>query len=85
MAIGFIVVQSWLGQVCPLTTLESWLRVQAGSASYQRSFIEHWVQRLLFWEAPSWVFALVYSVFGLVVLLVWWRFPPAHPRTGRSA
>ncbi|HXD05894.1 MAG TPA: DUF2784 family protein, partial [Burkholderiaceae bacterium] len=30
-AIAVVAVQSWLGEVCPLTTLESWLRVQAGS------------------------------------------------------
>jgi Protein of Unknown function (DUF2784) len=84
-AIAFVVAQAWLGKVCPLTTLESWLRVQAGSASYQKSFIEHWVQRLLFWEAPSWFFALVYTVFGLCVLLAWWRFPPVRHSTGSSA
>jgi hypothetical protein len=75
-AIGFVIVQSWLGQLCPLTTLESWLRVQAGSTAYEKSFIEHWFQKLIYYEAPFWVFAAVYSVFGLLVLLAWWRFPP---------
>ena len=28
--IGVVVAQSWLGMVCPLTTLELWLRAQAG-------------------------------------------------------
>jgi polyferredoxin len=76
LAIGIVVAQAWLGQVCPLTTLESWLRVQAGSPSYSTSFIEHWVQRLLFYEAPFWLFALAYTIFGLLVLASWWRFPP---------
>jgi hypothetical protein len=84
-AIGYVVAQAWLGQVCPLTTLESWLRVQAGSAAYRKSFVEHWVGRLLFFEAPSWVFALVYTAFGLLVLLAWWRFPPTRDRGGTSA
>ena len=26
-AIAVVVIQAWLGQYCPLTTLESWLRV----------------------------------------------------------
>ena len=51
-AIVFVVVQAWLGQYCPLTTLESWLRVKAGSAAYSTSFIEHWLQRIIFYEAP---------------------------------
>ena len=79
-AIGVVVAQAWLGKVCPLTTLESWLRVQAGSGPYHQSFIEHWVQRLLFYEAPFWVFTLIYTAFGLFVLAVWWYFPPRHTK-----
>lgn len=75
-AIGVVIVQSWLGRLCPLTVLESWLREQAGGAAYDRSFVEHWVQRVLFHEAPFWVFTVAYSVFGLLVLAAWWRFPP---------
>lgn len=71
-----MIVQSWLGRLCPLTVLESWLREQAGGAAYDRSFVEHWVQRVLFHEAPFWVFTVAYSVFGLLVLAAWWRFPP---------
>ena len=81
-AVGVVVAQAWLGQVCPLTTLESWLRVRAGTVPYSKSFIEHWLQAVLFYEAPAWVFVLVYTMFGLVVLVAWWRFPP---RSGRRA
>ena len=79
-AIVFIVVQTWLGQLCPLTTLESWLRIRAGSPAYTKSFIEHWLQRLIFYEAPTWAFAVAYTVFGLLVLLAWWIFPPRKQR-----
>jgi hypothetical protein len=75
-AIGFVVAQAWLGQLCPLTTLESWLRAQAGAGGYERSFIEHWLQRLIYYEAPFWVFALAYTAFAVLVLLAWWRLPP---------
>jgi len=78
MAIGIVVAQAWLGEVCPLTTLESWLRAQAGSPSYSKSFVEHWVERLLFYEAPAWVFTLAYTVFGLLVVAAWWYFPPRY-------
>lgn len=83
-AIGVVVAQAWLGQVCPLTTLESWLRMQAGSRGYSQSFIEHWVQAVLFYETPAWVFALTYTAFGLVVLATWWRFPPRCGSHGRK-
>lgn len=83
-AIGVVALQAWWGQHCPLTTLESWLRVQAGTAPYERSFIEHWLQRLIFYEAPLWVFAVAYTGFAALVLLAWWRYPPRRgPGTGR--
>lgn len=75
-AIALVVVQAWLGQFCPLTTLESWLRVEAGATAYERSFIEHWLQRLIYYEAPLWVFTLAYTAFAVLVLWAWWRFPP---------
>jgi Protein of Unknown function (DUF2784) len=75
-AIAVVVLQAWLGVVCPLTTLESWLRLQAGEAGYAAGFIEHWVHRLLFYEAPAGVFTALYSGFAAMVGLAWWRFPP---------
>ncbi|WP_300452492.1 DUF2784 domain-containing protein [Accumulibacter sp.] len=80
-AIAFVVVQTWFGQSCPLTSLESWLRGQAGITAYRASFIEHWIQKLIYHEAPLWVFTAAYTVFAGLVLLAWWRFPP---RRGRS-
>jgi polyferredoxin len=77
-AIGVVVAQAWLGKICPLTTLESWLRAQAGEAPYSTSFIQHWMQRVLYYEAPFWVFTLAYTVFGLLVVASWWRFPPGR-------
>ena len=83
-AIGFVVIQTWMGQSCPLTTLESWLRARAGSASYGKSFVEHWVQRLIYYEAPSWVFTVAYSVFAACVVLAWWRYPPRRRQARNS-
>lgn len=79
-AIGFVVVQAWLGEVCPLTVLESWLRQQAGAAGYSGGFIQHWVHRVLFYDAPAWVFTLAYTLFGAAVAATWWRFPPRYTR-----
>jgi len=76
IAIGIVALQAWLGQYCPLTILESWLRVQAGESGYAVSFIEHWVQSFLYYQAPLWVFAIIYTGFGLAVAWAWWRYPP---------
>ncbi|MDP3759478.1 MAG: DUF2784 domain-containing protein [Ramlibacter sp.] len=75
-AIGFVVAETWLGMVCPLTSLEVWLRAHARQGTYTGGFVEHWLQRLLFYDAPPWVFTTVYSLFGLAVLATWWYYPP---------
>jgi len=81
MAIALVVAEAWVGMTCPLTTLEMGLRARAGAATYGGSFIEHWLQYLLYYEAPACVFTLAYSVFGLLVLATWWIFPPAARRS----
>jgi hypothetical protein len=80
VAIGVVVALSLLGEVCPLTALESWLRVQAGASGYSKSFVEHWVQWFLYYEAPFWTFVLAYTLFALAVLVCWWYFPPRRRR-----
>lgn len=79
--LGYVVVQTWLGEVCPLTTLESWLRNKAGERGYSGGFIAHWLQRLLYYDAPLWVFALAYTAFGLLVVAAWKVFPPRRRTT----
>lgn len=74
--IAIVVAQSWAGLLCPLTTLEMWLRGQAGGVQYEGSFIQYWLERVLYYEAPEWVFVVVYTAFGLLVILTWLRFPP---------
>lgn len=77
-AIGIVVAEAWLGVVCPLTTLEMALRERAGAAAYGGSFVAHWLQRLLYYDAPAWVFTLAYSLFGAAVAAAWWIWPPRH-------
>ncbi len=77
-AIGVVVAESWLGVTCPLTTLEMALRARAGASTYHGNFIEHWLQALLYYDAPPWVFTLGYSLFGLLVAASLWYFPPAR-------
>jgi hypothetical protein len=75
--VALITLQAWLGQHCPLTTLEGWLRTQAGEQSfYEVSFVQYWLENIMYFQAPLWVFAIVYTLFGLLVILAWWRFPP---------
>lgn len=76
LAIGMVALQAWLGRYCPLTNLETWLREQAGETGYQASFLQHWIEQLIYYHAPLWVFALIYTAFGLLVAWAWWCYPP---------
>jgi hypothetical protein len=75
-AIGVVVVQAWFGVICPLTTWEMSLREEAGDQTYGGTFIAHWLQNLLYYEAPPWVFVVCYTVFGLIVVGTWFGFRP---------
>lgn len=79
-AIGYVVVQSWLGMVCPLTTWEMALRAEAGAGTYSGSFIQHWLHRFLYFTAPDWVFVLIYSLFGSLVVASWFVVRPRSCR-----
>jgi hypothetical protein len=83
-AIGIVVAETWFGIVCPLTTWERWLRTKAGASIYEGGFIEHWMQRALYYDAPPWVFTMAYSLFGLAVVAAWWFFPPRWRRSHRE-
>lgn len=77
----FIALQSWAGRLCPLTVWEQALRTRAGQSGYAGSFIEHWLSRAIFFEAPWWSFVAAYTVFAALVVACWWWVPP-RPRRG---
>ena len=76
VAIVVVVVQSWFGAICPLTTLEMMLRSRAGDAVYPGSFVAHWLDSILYYRAPRWAFAVCYALFGAVVAGSWFWVSP---------
>lgn len=81
LAIIFIVMmQAWLGRLCPLTMWERELRQAAGQGYYEQTFIEHWVARYLYLDLPWWIFVAGYTLFTALVVWTWWRLPPERPR-----
>ncbi len=71
-AIMLVTVEALLGITCPLTIWEDMIR----GGPEQRSFIGRWIARLLYYNFPEWVFAIVYSAFTLAVVWVWHAVPP---------
>lgn len=83
-AIGIVVLQSWAGVICPLTTWEMALRDRAGDVVYSGSFISHWLGSILYFQAPAWVFSVCYTVFAAIVVASWYwvrprRFTKSQP------
>jgi hypothetical protein len=71
LGISVVVLQSWFGVICPLTIWEMNLRSKAGEAIYEGSFVTHWLNELLYYQAPPWVFVVCYTAFGGLVLASW--------------
>ena len=77
VGIGIVVLQAWVGIICPLTTWEMALREKAGASTYPGSFVQHWLQSILYYSAPEWVFIVGYTLFGCLVLASWFIVRPS--------
>ena len=77
-AIVVVVLQSWASVICPLTVWETRLRELSGQEGYSETFIQHWLRSALYYDAPEWVFVVVYTLFGGIVLASWFVVPPRH-------
>ena len=71
-AIAFVAAEAVLGIACPLTVWEDLLR----GGIRAESFVGRWVQRLLYYRAPEWVFTTAYVLWTLATLLTLWLVPP---------
>ena len=79
LAIAVVVVQSWLGEICPLTTLEMALRSRAGETTYPGAFVAHWLEDLFVLRGTGLGVCLCYTIFGALVAGSWFWIPPRPP------
>jgi polyferredoxin len=75
-AIVFIAAEALLGYACPLTLWEDLLR----GGVRPESFVGRWVQRLLYYDAPEWLFTTLYAAWAAATLLTLRLVPPVPPR-----
>ena len=71
-AIVFVAVEALLGYACPLTVWEDLLR----GGVRPESFVGRWVVRLLYYQAPEWVFAALYAVWAGATVATLVLVPP---------
>lgn len=71
-----VVIESLYSITCPLTTLEDYLRREAGQTVQEGSFIGRMAHDLLFVDIPKESFVWIYCLFGMLVLTSWVIVPP---------
>jgi len=72
----FVSLETLLGMICPLTTLENFFLRASGAEGYSRSFIGNLVSKILFYDAPEWVFLTIYVAVAILVILCYIMYPP---------
>ena len=73
LACGAVVaLQAALGRACFLTVWQDRL-AGAGPAP---PLVQRWVERLIYWPLPIWIFSAVYAVLFAAVIGLWFAVPP---------
>jgi uncharacterized protein DUF2784 len=76
--LGTVALQAVVGRACILTF---WQAALAEGATSPTPLIMGWVNRMIYWPLPIWVFAALYLlVFGYALALLW-LVPPARGAT----
>lgn len=69
---------------CPLTLLEQHLRRAGGQQAYERSFLVHYFEALIYWDVPQWVLisGAIAVVLGNVAIYCRGSARQSSPRKG---
>ncbi len=78
--LAVVAAQALAGRACILTLWQSGL---AGSEATPTPLIMSWVDRLIYWNLPIWVFALLYVVVFSYALALLWLVPVHWARRRR--
>jgi hypothetical protein len=70
---ALVMVQAALGRACFLTLWQAALDDRAGAPE---PMIAQWVNALLYWPLPLWVFAVIYAFAFAYCVALWWWVPP---------
>lgn len=80
VAMAAVALQAVAGRACFLTL---WQDALSGQGPGRTPLIMGWVNRLIFWPLPLWVFATAYVVLFAYVIVLWWVVPPLWPAQRR--
>jgi len=78
LAIVGVACEALLGVNCPLTVLEFKLRYASNFSEEKVSFIGTIIDSLLYYNAPMWLFTIIYAAFALLVIITFIIAPPVR-------
>jgi len=76
LAIVGVACEALLGINCPLTVLEFKLRYASKLSEEKVSFIGSIIDSLLYYNAPGWLFTIIYAAFAILVVITFIIAPP---------
>ena len=79
LSLAAVAVQAMLGRACFLTIWQGDL----SSTAHVQPLIAGWMNRLIYWPLPLWVFAVAYVVVFVYVIALWIWVRPGTPRSDR--
>jgi hypothetical protein len=79
LSLAVVAIQAMLGQACFLTI---WQDELSGTTPVQ-PMIEQWINGLIYWDLPLWVFAAAYVAAFLYVIALWVWVRPRKSRSSR--
>jgi hypothetical protein len=75
LLLAVVAGQAVLGRACILTL---WQYELTDAAARPTPLIAGWVDQLLYWPLPIWVFAVLYVLVFGYALALFWLVPPRH-------
>src|SRR5713226_5443929 len=84
-AIALVCLESIVGVMCPLTSLEDWIRARGGASRYPGDFVAYWAHRMIFYNFPPWIFTTAYISFAILVAITFIAVPPRSPSRPRHS
>ena len=76
VTIAAVALEAIVGVNCPLTVLEFSLRYGAPPAERRVSFVGGLIDSILYYDAPAWLFTIIYVGFALLVAMTFVMAPP---------
>lgn len=81
LSLAVVAAQALMGRACVLTIWQ--FALQGRGSGEAPPLIAAWINRLLYWRLPPWVFVVMYVTVLVYTLLLWRWVPPRWVLTSR--